>query len=233
MLASMNNDRQANFAHGFLLHEGKYIKRDIEGAVHYYKESSSFNNQYSKNNLGIIYKHGFEDKIKSRIGNAIEFFKEAIHQKNDYLSMYNLAHIYIYESIKQDEDESIKLLIKSSTQFEHSLILLSIVLVKRYGEDVSSIQQTIEKYDKGSKITSHINEIIFHLDLFNKYNHNYYFEMYKKIDFLYDVELNPILTEDVQNANQKVIIPKYPKAKNITQMFYEGFGIDLTWNKEY
>lgn len=106
-----------------MLHEGKNVKRNIEEAVHHYKEASSLNINYAKNNLGIIYKHG-NDKIEKRIGNAIELFNEAIKQKNDYLAMYNLAHIYIYdEKIKQNLDEPIDLLIKSSNFFDHSLIL--------------------------------------------------------------------------------------------------------------
>ena len=48
MLASKNRNRQANFAHGFLLHKGKEVKRDMNEAIHYYKEASSFNNQYAK-----------------------------------------------------------------------------------------------------------------------------------------------------------------------------------------
>ncbi|KAK8891536.1 hypothetical protein M9Y10_028749 [Tritrichomonas musculus] len=86
MLASMNNLRAAHFYHGFLHHEGIYAKKDIQKAIHYYKEASSFNNQYSKNNPGIIYKHG-DNGIEGKTGNAIVYFEEAIRQKNDYLSM--------------------------------------------------------------------------------------------------------------------------------------------------
>ena len=56
-------------------------------AIHYYKEASSFNHNYSKNNLGIIYKNGFGDEIKKNIGYAIGYFDEAISQKNDYLHL--------------------------------------------------------------------------------------------------------------------------------------------------
>ena len=97
MLASINGNRDANFAHGYLHHEGKSVKKDIEKAIHFYKEASTFNNQYAKNNLGIIYKNGFGDNVKKHTGNAIVYFEEAIRKGNDYLSMYNLAHIYIYD----------------------------------------------------------------------------------------------------------------------------------------
>ncbi|KAK8884689.1 hypothetical protein M9Y10_043808 [Tritrichomonas musculus] len=117
MLASKNGHEDANFSHGFLLHEGKNNDRNIEEAVHYYKEASSLNNRYAKNNLGIIYRHGY-GSIEGRAGNAAVYFEEAIRQKNDCLSMYNLAHICMYdETIKQDLDKSINLLVRSSNLF--------------------------------------------------------------------------------------------------------------------
>ena len=44
------------------------------------KEASSFTDQFAKNNLGIIYKHEF-DQIEGRSSNAIVYFEEAIRQK--------------------------------------------------------------------------------------------------------------------------------------------------------
>ena len=81
MLASKNGNKNANFSHGFLLHEGKNVKKNILEAIHHNMEASSFNNQFAKNNLGIIYKHGSGEEIKKKLGNAIVFFEEAIHQK--------------------------------------------------------------------------------------------------------------------------------------------------------
>ena len=131
MLASKNGYREANFAQGFLLHEGKYVKKDISEAVHYYKEASCFNNQYSKNNLGIIYKYGY-DKIEGNVINAIVYFEEAIRERNDNLSIYNLAHIYIYDTTsKQNLNKSIDLLFKSN--FIHSF--------QYYSEKLSCMQK--------------------------------------------------------------------------------------------
>ncbi|KAK8836037.1 hypothetical protein M9Y10_040238 [Tritrichomonas musculus] len=145
MLASINKHRQANFGHGFLLHEGKYVKKDILEAIHYYKEASSFNNQYSKNNLGIIYKHGY-DKIEKKLGMAIEYFEEAIRQKNDYLSMYNLAHIYMYDaSVEPDLKKAIDLLIRSLKRFKHSFILLCAALLLQYKFNIETIKQELNK----------------------------------------------------------------------------------------
>lgn len=43
-------------------------------AIHYYKEASSFNDNFAKNNLGIIYLKGFGDEIAPNIGLSIEYF---------------------------------------------------------------------------------------------------------------------------------------------------------------
>ena len=83
----------AHFNVGFLFHEGKYVDQYIENAIHYYKEGSSFNNEYAKNNFGVNIKNGFYDKIQPKIGLAIEYFEEAIRQKNDPVTMFNLSNI--------------------------------------------------------------------------------------------------------------------------------------------
>ncbi|KAK8891595.1 hypothetical protein M9Y10_028808 [Tritrichomonas musculus] len=228
MLSSINRNRQANFAHGFLLHEGKYIKRDIEEAVHYYKEASSFNNQYAKNNLGIIYKNGFRE-VKPRIGSAIVYFEEAIRQKNDRLSMYNLAHIYFYdETVKQDIDKSIDLLIRSSNVFIHSRILLCIVLIKKVGPDLQKIEREILKYTKRtSDLLSKIRIIIIHHSLLDKERYSILYELYQTKDFLYTIKLDYIESSKLYTLDKHKEIPKYPKAKEINKIFYEGFEFDV------
>ncbi|KAK8836973.1 hypothetical protein M9Y10_037009 [Tritrichomonas musculus] len=227
MLASKNRHKQANFAHGFLLHEGKNIDRNIEEAIHYYKEASSFNNQYAKNNLGIIYKHGY-GSIKGKAGNAIVYFEEAIRQKNDYLSMYNLAHIHMYdETIKQDIDLSIDLLIRSSSMFFHSKILLCILLIRKFGLNFEEIERTIEKQsDEKRKLSKEVLKIINKLELFEKHIYKYFYESYRNKDFVYGIDCEAILTSDLEKANIKPL-PKYPNAKDISSEFYNGFGRDL------
>ena len=49
-LSSYNRCIRAHFPVGYFYHEGKNIKKDIKQSIHYYKEASSFNNQYAKNN---------------------------------------------------------------------------------------------------------------------------------------------------------------------------------------
>ncbi|KAK8880614.1 hypothetical protein M9Y10_003296 [Tritrichomonas musculus] len=235
MLASMNNDRQANFAHGFLLHEGKCVKKDIAKAIHYYKEASSFNNQYSKNNLGIIYKHGYNE-IKGNIGNAIVYFEEAIRQKNDYLSMYNLAHIYMYDSTsEQDLNKSIDLLIRSMNDFDPSLILLCLALLKKYDLSIERIKQelkqrtdiTISSKEKILQKISIFNQVEQYGISFSKSVFDTIYESNRFKDFLYNIELEPIKSSELEHPTEKVVQPKYPNAKDLSSEFYKGFGEDL------
>ncbi|KAK8887833.1 hypothetical protein M9Y10_038890 [Tritrichomonas musculus] len=229
MLASINGERTANFIHGFLLHEGKNVKRDIDEAIHYYKEASSFNIHYAKNNLGIIFKHGFPDKIKKCIGNAIVYFEEAIRQKKDFLSMYNLAHLYMYdETIKEGINKSIELLIKSSDQFKLSKILLCILLVKQFGFNIDIIKEKIEERTEGQKnFSNQIIEQICHLNLFDELTFEIMYESYRNKDFLYSSTFRIIESSDLLKPKEKDIIHKYPNAKDISSLFYEGFGEDL------
>ena len=222
MLASLNGDKDANFAHGFLLHEGKNINKDIDAAIHYYKEASSFNNPYAKNNLGIIYKHGYS-KIKSQIGRSISYFEEAIYQQNDALSMYNLAHIYIYnETINADINKTIDLLIRSSDQFLYSLILLALLLIKQHGFNLEIINETIKKHTTNNAIN--IGNTINDFNLFDKRKFDNFYELHRNIDFVYDIQLNPVQASDLQKTNFNKEMIKYPNSKDITFLFYEGLG---------
>ena len=137
--------------------------RDIQNSIQYYKEASSFNNQYAKNNLGIIYKNGFEDKINPNIDYSIEYLIDAIYQKNDVLSMFNLAKICFYENPYKDKiDEAIYLLIKSSEQgFYHSQILLCLLLIQKVDFNFLDIEKELYKYvKKKNNITVSILETI-------------------------------------------------------------------------
>ncbi|KAK8837256.1 hypothetical protein M9Y10_036686 [Tritrichomonas musculus] len=55
--------------------EGKHVDRDINKSIKYYKDLSNLNNEHAKNNLGVIYKNGFEN-INKNILLAKEYFKE-------------------------------------------------------------------------------------------------------------------------------------------------------------
>ncbi|KAK8880692.1 hypothetical protein M9Y10_003377 [Tritrichomonas musculus] len=224
MLASKNHFKQAHFFLGFWYQEGMYVKKDIQKAVLYYKEASSFNNQYAKNNLGIIYKHGYNE-IEARAGNAIVYFEEAIRKKNDYLSMYNLAHIYMYDkTIKQDLNKSIELLIRSMNDFRHSLILLCLALLKKYDLSIERIKQELKQR---TDINRSSMEILFKIIYKYMSYFDVYYESYRYKDYLYNVELEPVKSSKLKRTNKKDFQPKYPKAKELSSEFYKGFGEDL------
>ena len=158
---------------------------------------------------------------------AVEYLKEAINQKNDPLSMYNLATIYIYdEDYKIDISKSIQLLINSSEKFSESLILLSLVLVKHFNFDIEAIKQEIKKFSNEKNLLSTgIQRIIFEFGFLNKSIYNYFNNIYKTRDFIYNIQLEAILSSEIQNLKMKEEIPINPKAKEISSQFYDGFGL--------
>ncbi|KAK8839822.1 hypothetical protein M9Y10_031532 [Tritrichomonas musculus] len=234
MLASKNRCKEAHFHVGFLYHEGKYVDQDIEEAVHYYKEGSSFNDQHAKNNLGIIYKNGFHGKIQPKIGLAIEYFEEAIRQKNDEVSMYNLSNIYIYdERVNQNIDKSIGLLIRSFNQgFQPSLVLLSIALIKKVASfnsfNFDKISKEIDKYkDTTDALKMKIWQTIVWLKL---YDANIFEEAYnfrRNLVFLYDIAFSPIPSNKIGIRNKNDPPPGIKLPPPISSLFYEGFGIEI------
>ena len=214
--------KEANFAVGYFYHEGKYVKRDMKMSIHHYKEASSFNSNYAKNNLGIIYKNGI-DGIHKNIGLAITYFDEAIRQKNDIVAMYNLAHIYIFEDKSNERiNESIQLLLKSLIQgFQPSAILLLIAFAIEQGfneNDVNINQDLLlERIIKHKKLEIKINN--------NKINFREWYQEYKNIDFIYNFKEEIIKTSVIFEKND--VQPNNSNCHNITSEFYEGFGKDL------
>ncbi|KAK8834387.1 hypothetical protein M9Y10_019121 [Tritrichomonas musculus] len=226
--SALNGNKEACFAVGYLYHEGKYMERNIEQSIRFYKEASSFNNQYAKNNLGIIYKKGFEDKIKPNLGLSIEYFKEAIMQKNDMVSMYNLGHLYLYEEpIKDSINQSIDLLIRSLNEgFPPSFELLCISLFKKYDNDIDSIKQKLEEQTNNfNKYKTTIHEII---EIFrsNKFFYESKYLEYKSIDFLYNALCKCLQTNEI-TKEKETHEEKNPNIKEISTLFYEGFGIKI------
>ena len=231
MLASKNRFKEAHFHVGFLYHEGKYVDQDIEKAVHYYKEGSSFNDSHAKNNLGIIYKNGFHDKIQPKIGLAIEYFEEAIRQKNDKVSMYNLSNIYIYdERVNQNIDKSIEMLIKSlNLGFQPSLILLSIAVIKKvFSYNCDKIKEEIGKYkDTTEMLIMKIQQTIFCYNLYDSNIFKKAYDFYRNIEFLYDNTFHPIESNKIGIRDKNESSPGIKLPPPISSQFYEGFGIEI------
>ena len=78
-LSAKEEFRAAQLLLGDIYFEGKYVKRDIQKVIFLYKEVANINNQFAKNNLGVIFKNGVD--INKNVFLAKEYFKEAIYQK--------------------------------------------------------------------------------------------------------------------------------------------------------
>lgn len=206
-------------------HQGKHIEKNMSKAIFYYKECSTRNNIYAKNNLGLIYKYG-EGNIKN-MGNAIEYFNELI-KKHDGVAMYNLAHIYFYgEYVDVDLNKSISLLINSAHygKMTDSMMLLAIALIKKY-EFVS--KENINDELKSSGINSnYARSELFKIiektcsNLYEDYDYGYNY--YKDVDYFYiDYEYAECTKDFYGNKTYK---NAYSNIKNIDNNFYEGFGI--------
>ncbi|KAK8881199.1 hypothetical protein M9Y10_003931 [Tritrichomonas musculus] len=225
-LSALNGCIDANFCVGYFYHRGFYMKRDVNKAIHYYKEASSFNNPYAKNNLGILFKNGYKDEIAVNLGLSIEYFKEAIRQENDEVSMYNLAHLYFYEDpIKDSIDKSIELLINSiKSGFQQSEELLCIALIKKHNFDVDIIITEIDDIiQESEELSFDICEMIINSELLEQNYFESRYEYNRNIDFLYDIDLEPCISKIIYDSEIITNSTPNPKIFNISKLFYEGF----------
>ena len=205
-------------------HEGKNIKRDINKAIRFYKEASNFNNQFAKNNLGVIYKNGFDNP---NINLSIEYFNEAIHQKKDKVAMYNLACLYF--DINEEKSKIIELLFQSSNQnFYPSKELLCLTLINEFGFDYEKIHKEMLKYKDNSKeLFTDICRIMEEKKYENIENLKERFNFYKSKDFLYNYLEEIISLKDFLNNDKRNSIQNKAQIFNISSEFYNGFGNDL------
>lgn len=214
-LASQKNIN-ARFILGNIYLCGDGIEKDINKAIHYFKEASSINHSLAKNNLGVIYMRGIN--VKQNIPYAIELFKEAINLGNDGIPMFNLASINLF--ILDDVEECIKLSIQSIiADFEKSIILLCLALAKKYNYTLSLniISEELFIHDSYSIITAlQIEDNYKYHKLYDISNFHKTYEKSKNMHFMY-TSLLPI--QKKENKTNKI--------KDISKEFYEGFGFDV------
>ena len=229
--SSNNGNVRAHFTLGYLHHEGRFVEKNINKAIHYYKEASSLNDEYAKNNLGVLNKNGFGENYKKNVGMAIQYFEEAIKQNNE-VAMYNLAHMYLYDDsfeTNNDNKKIFELLIESSNRgFPPSIVLLCLALVKKFGFDLNNIKIELEKFTgKKSNLLFLVCNMIKDKQLDNRLIFDIQFQRYKKIDFVFNhlkfCFISDILLNQKSDQNHKEDLKK----KNLSQAFYEGFGCDL------
>lgn len=105
---------------------------------------SSFYNNYAKNNLSIFYKHGHKE-INKNISLSKEYFKEAIKQMNDPVSMYNLANIWLDEAEPDDDcQNSLEMLVRSASQ----RLLCLVLMLKHEPFNLDVVKNEFKKYGK-------------------------------------------------------------------------------------
>ena len=210
---------------GCLYHLGRHVKKDVKKAISFYKEASSLNNQYAKNNLGVIYKIG--DGVNKNLSTAIEYFKEAV-EKSDVLSMYNLASLYFFENYN-NFDESLNLLIKSlnlDREFYPSIILISLIVIKKYDNiSFEVIKKEFDKYqNKRDEFPGRVFNLIQKFELKAKSNFDKIYQKFQGIYFVY-FDKKSICSDSLKGMNNNNT--NNEKLKDINNLFYEGFGIDL------
>lgn len=225
----------AKFFLGVVYHEGKYVERDIRKSIVFYKEASSLNNQFAKNNLGVIYENGYGEKIPQQLGNAVELFKEAI-KKNNYLSFYNLAHLYLYKNPNDDNImKAINLLLsmlKISSWIKPTFLLYIALALKcdyKYENIDKEIADICEKILKSNESISILTgfKTVFQIVGPQYFKNNY--QIYKTIDLIYYI--------DYEELNNSEFYLKYDVLKNekeikpyiadINYNFYDGFAISI------
>ncbi|KAK8850175.1 hypothetical protein M9Y10_018298 [Tritrichomonas musculus] len=231
-LSSEQNNSNAQYILGEIYYDGKCVPQNIEKAIHFFKESSCFNNNYAKNNLGVIY-------MKKNIYGAIEYFKEAIQQKNDFYSYINLARIYYFGiGIKSNFSKSIELLEKLSEKFQPANVFL--YLIYSFGEE--SINQKMATCYQ-NKISKIINRIRYYLSLtlnthdVNKVFYQRLFKFFNEYDFVYSYYQNSyndfmyFMTtgsyNNKTNCTERDAICSINNLIDINEGFYEGFSISI------
>ncbi|KAK8870179.1 hypothetical protein M9Y10_008056 [Tritrichomonas musculus] len=214
-LSAKNYNNNAALYLGCLYHQGKYIEKDIDKAIHYYKEASSFNNQFAKNNLGVIYKN-------NNLSLAKEYFNEAIKQKNDVLSMFNLANILLNEN---EINKSIDLLYKSSEKdFLPSQMLLIYILIGKL-INIDSIQKEVSKFKceekiEAAKIMKWYEKIKIYLYLMSLSS---FYDFFRSSDLLF-INGSIFTSRQISEDKYEALNNKIP---NINDIFYDGLGSDL------
>ena len=231
--SSQNGYYEANIFLGDLYLEGKYFKRDIKKSISLYKNASNNYNSHAKNNLGFIYKHGFEG-IGKKLILAKEYFEEAIRYENNSVSMYNLANLLIDENENDHEySKPIKLLIDSASQYYYpSIEFLILLLFKKYEMfDLEILQIELKINNKQSKkLEMTIYEKF--LSLFQKIcNDADYFEFiyhhYRKLEYVY-IDKLIYSFQFIENFYFPIMNTKTnTNMVEINHLFYEGLGNDI------
>ena len=125
-------------------------------------------------------------RLEKDISKSIDYFKDAIKQKNDPVAMFNLAHTYFFEDeVKQSLLKSIKLLIGSVKEdIPHSFDLLCLVVANKFAPlNEKEIEKEFEDIDKSSGES--IARRVFHEIKDNGLNKARVYQQLKDINLVY------------------------------------------------
>ena len=121
----------------------------------------------------------------------MQYFEEAIKYNDHCFQLYNLAHLYFYEKpIENSNQESIKLLIKS-LKYDHysSKILLCIVSITEFGNDINRIIKELSKFENFSaKLAILICDIIRYYKLNQPSILKEKYDQYRHINYIFDFD---------------------------------------------
>lgn len=78
-----------------------------------------------------------------------------------------------------------------------------------------------------SELSNNVCQMIMKYELNNDIIFERFFECYRKIDFLYDLELESFISHELADRKLNPEDNKISKIPKINELFYEGFGFDI------
>lgn len=198
-----------------------------------YLHASSMEHSFAKNNIGVIYKIGWN--CTKDVNRGVSYFKEAIKLSKDKYSIFNLVRIYYfdneYSNFHNKEKKIVHLLSSNGSFLFTDLFLFYIFLVgkntqmrnktaaKIYYKKIMNYYQdeTLKKivsyiYQNRSSIGNKLTQFMEQYDLVYSPNHS------EADDFIFFIKDDQIWKNDYQNNSIN------NNTKKINNLFYEGLG---------
>ncbi|KAK8838058.1 hypothetical protein M9Y10_036008 [Tritrichomonas musculus] len=205
---------------GALYYEGKYIQRDIQKAIHLFKECASFISPGPKNNLGVIYKNG--EFVEKNITSALLYFKEGIENDKDVFAHYNLSRIYYFgEDVEKDEMKAYELLEKVV-----HFVTIFCAFMRLIAENNDDIKIRFQSFIDRNDIFK--SESLYHICFNTDLRSIRLF--YKNCDMIYPLEQDYLEDKFMalfRNDEYKPSNSKLKKICDINEFFYEGFALQF------
>lgn len=111
------------------------------------------------------------------------------------------------------------------------MILKNIARKQFYLEDenqkLNIKQELLKNTEETNELVSSIIDIIQKKQLYEQLIIEQYFKMYKEIEFVYDILLEPVCIKDLYNEENEIKPDECDEEYSITTDFYEGFGNDI------